>query len=293
MTLIGNEGLWCGATASILSGEVAARYTARVAPGTSAEGTATMDAINLAIVAGKVFLATKPTTVARLRSYIRGRNRVIVVGSTGAGKTQLIDSLSDLLPPAISYLDRTGFASSDDLQVGKQFFRVWDTPGQASFAGERSTTIRAVSSKPFGVINVVAYGYHEYRADLTTLTDSTGQVRGDYLKRHRELEIKQLRSIIPHLVGNPNLRWFLTVVAKADLWWDEKDTVLDYYERGKYADAYGPLGWLGGPVVLEHCSVMHPFYNRVPISGHYSDDDRRRGREQLLASLLTAIAKPK
>lgn len=252
-----------------------------------------MEAVNLAVVAGKVFLATKPKAAARLRSYVQGRNRVVVVGSTGTGKTQLIDSLTDLLPPAISYLDRTGFSSADDLQVGKKFFRVWDTPGQAAFGGERSATIRSAATRPFGIINVVSYGYHEYRADISSVLDEAGAIRGDFLERHRELEIQQLHSLMPHLVGNNNLRWVLTVVTKADLWWDSKDTVLDHYERGPYAEAYAPLSWLGGPVVLEHCSVIHPFYNRVSGSGHYSDDDRRRGREQLLASLLTAIAKPR
>ena len=198
-------------------------------------GEAAVEPINLAVVAGKVFLAVKPKTVARLKSWLRGRAKVVVLGSTGVGKTQLIDSLTELLPRAISYLDRTTFSAHDDIQIGSQFFRVWDTPGQAASVTDRAVTLPAVSGKPFGVINVVSYGYHEYRADLATVFSSDGSVREAFLERHRGIEIEQLKTVLPHLTGNSNLRWFITVIAKADLWWGERDKVFDHYENGTYA----------------------------------------------------------
>lgn len=245
---------------------------------------------SLAPIAGRILLATTPRVAGRLRALVRGRHRVLVAGTTGTGKTQLIDSLTELIPPTISYLDRTSFSKSADVQVQKEFFRIWDTPGQKLMGTDRAQAIKDVSAKRFGVLNVVSYGYHEFRADLRTVF-TRNNVSLSFLKRQREIELAQLGELVAMLRGREKLGWFITVVAKADLWWDDRAKVFNHYESGAYAEVLSPVLAGGGPVVLEYCSVIKPFYGRVGISASFSDEERRRAREQLLSSLLTAAAR--
>ncbi|MCU1366688.1 MAG: hypothetical protein JWN39_2327 [Ilumatobacteraceae bacterium] len=234
----------------------------------------------------------KPYAIRKVVAFFKSKNRVLVLGSTGVGKSELALSLTNLLPETISYLDRTAFAKSDDIQIGKKVFRVVDTPGQSASAADRLQALREVSAKPYGVINVVSYGYHEYRADLRTVFGRGTSIAPQFLSRHREIEMEQLNAILPQLEADANMRWFLTVINKADLWWADRVNVFAHYQTGPYADLLSRLVARGGLASLEYSSVNHPFYGKAPTDGTFSDVDRRRAREQLLASMITAVARP-
>lgn len=86
--------------------------------------------------------------------------------------------------------------------------------------------------------------------------------------------------------------WLITVVTKADLWWDRHREVIDYYTSGPYHMALGSAQSLN-PKVLHHSSVFHKFYGRVPMSGMFDQNDREIARKHFAEVLLSALLSPR
>lgn len=86
-----------------------------------------------------------------------------------------------------------------------------------------------------GIVNVVSYGYHESRVDRNVATIG-GKASHEYLEKKRAEEIETLSEWMELLADNSVVGWLITVVTKADLWWDQRDKVLEYYSEGPYAN---------------------------------------------------------
>ena len=93
-------------------------------------------------VVNLVKLAAKEGWLDKLRNLFKKKHRVLVLGSTGVGKTVFLKSLTEVLPEAISSLNRTEFAERHAIQIEKQPFIFVDTPGQLFHASRRTTAIR-------------------------------------------------------------------------------------------------------------------------------------------------------
>ena len=76
-------------------------------------------------------LARKQGWLDNLFSALRKKHRVLVLGTTGAGKTNLLASLTEAVPQAIDEINRTEFVKERALKIAKQPFIFIDTPGQA------------------------------------------------------------------------------------------------------------------------------------------------------------------
>ena len=99
------------------------------------------------------------------------KHRILVLGCSGAGKSLFLDSLTEALPGAINRLNRTEFAQKHSVKIGKSPFEFIDKPGQELHHERRMAAIRAAMIKPIaGLINVVAYGFHEGKAGKNTLS---------------------------------------------------------------------------------------------------------------------------
>jgi hypothetical protein len=141
-----------------------------------------------------------------------------------------------------------------------------------------------------GIVNVVSYGYHEYRIGSKNAVDSSGKVSEDFLRTHRETEIAAVQEWTPILGGQEAADWLITVVTKADLWWDRRDEVLEYYRSGSYYQSLGSAKSLH-PIVLEYSSVFQKYFGKAPMSGEFGDEDRVRAKAHLIQELLAAIGK--
>lgn len=229
---------------------------------------AILEGVAAANTAIKVFeRAHKQGWLAKLVNVFRHKHRVLVLGTTGAGKTNFLKSLQEIVPSAIEQMNRTEFAKKHSLSILRQPFIFTDTPGQTVHESRRMRAIReAMSGGISGVINVVFYGYHEYRIGKSDAISQKGSVRESFLATHRQAELDALNEWTSLLGDEQTIGWFLTVVTKADLWWDRKDEVLEYYSSGPYHDALGEMKKLS-PVVKEYCSVLHKFYGEAPLSG--------------------------
>jgi energy-coupling factor transporter ATP-binding protein EcfA2 len=235
--------------------------------------------------------ARKQGWLDTLVTAVRKKHKVMLLGSTGAGKTNFLNSLTDLVPKAVEIMNRTEIAKKHRLKIQKKPFVFIDTPGQKLHESRRLKAIReAMAGGISGIVNVVSYGYHEYRTGSKFAFDNDGSVSEEFLQEHRAAEINAVQEWIPILGGQDAADWLITVVTKADLWWSRRDEVMQYYQAGPYYDALGPAKSLH-PVVLEYSSVFQKYFGKAPMSGDFEDADRIRAKAHLIQELLAAIGK--
>lgn len=226
----------------------------------------------------------------KLINVFKKKHKILVLGATGVGKTSFINSITDDFPKAISRLNRTEFAKTHSLQIDKKIFNFTDTPGQIQHKERRLEAIREAMKGIDGIINVVAFGFHETKTGKQDALTKTGKLKPEFLEIQKKGEIDFLNEWTA-LIGNQDTaKWLITLVNKADLWWNQKDEVLKFYQGGKYFEKLNSAKSLS-PITLHYSAVFHRFYDEFPISGTFDDSDRLNSKENLLATLLEAIAK--
>jgi len=236
-------------------------------------------------------IAIKQGWFDKLLNVFRKKCHLLVLGSTGVGKTNFLQSLTELIPNAIDQMNRTEFAQKHSVKIKKQPFVFVDVPGQALHSTRRIRAVReAMSGKLSGIINVVSYGYHEYRIGKAKAVKADGYANEAFLKKHRQVEIDALAEWTSLLGSQETTGWLMNVITKADLWWNRKDEVFSHYTAGPYFDALGEAKSLE-PIFLEYCSVFHKFYGDGALSGNFDESDRIRARGNLLRTLLEAVGK--
>ncbi len=243
-------------------------------------------------IAIKIFeLAVKQGWLDKLLTAFRKKHTILILGSTGAGKTNFLQSLTELTPKAIEHMNRTEIAQKHSIKIKKQPFIFVDVPGQSLHSTRRIRAIRETMSRGLsGIINVVSYGYHEYRIGKAKALTAHGSVNEAFLRKHRQIEIDALAEWTPLLGSRDTTGWLINVITKADLWWNRKDEVFQHYASGPYFEALGEAKSLE-PIFLEYCSVFHKFYGDGALSGSFDESDRVRARGNLLRTLLEAVGK--
>jgi hypothetical protein len=61
-----------------------------------------------------------------------------------------------------------------------------------------------------------------------------------------------LAQLTPHVVSSPGKLWFLTLVAKQDLWWPERTTVEDHYRNGDHGAEIDKMTGQKGHQMFRH-----------------------------------------
>jgi energy-coupling factor transporter ATP-binding protein EcfA2 len=238
--------------------------------------------------------AEKQGLIDRLTIAFKKKPRVLLLGATGTGKSNFLESLSVERPEPIARANRTVFPEAHLLTVeGTRPYRFVDTPGDTSPAMKdaRIDAIReslGARGGISGIINVVSYGYHEYQVTKDKVFLANGVVDPAFLTKHREIEIQQLDEWTS-LLGSPiTTSWLITVVTKADLWWDQRSVVNQHYSTGAYYAALREAQSLR-PKVVMHSSVFSKFYGEAPLSGFFDEKDRQELKLQLVKALLAAL----
>lgn len=236
-----------------------------------------------------VQMAERQGWLDKLKDLFKEKHKVIVLGSTGTGKSNFIKSLQQLIPQAINHLNRTQWASQTRLHLADQIFDVVDTPGQDAHRDRRLEAIRRIlEESKFGLINVVCSGYHEYATGADEALSDAGAVNPEWLARHRTIEVEAASEWVPLMSAKP--AYMITLVTKADLWWSSKDEVLREYEQGDYSRVVHDAA-IRGHAVLPYSSTFHRFYGQAPMSGVFEGADRERCQQMFLENLFMSVAR--
>ncbi len=234
-------------------------------------------------------LAEDEGLLAKLANFFKHKETIIVLGSTGSGKTNLLDSLgvAAALVEAIPAINRSQAPDRRRVIVNERPFNIIDTPGQKGHEPHRQALYReAMARPPVRVINVVSFGYHEYATGSSEAVDGVGTPRDDWLERHRANELTAMREWLPLLGNRTTTSWILTAITKADLWWNEHDSVVSYYESGPYAEEIQRHDSGLKHSVLPYSSVFHRFYGASPLAGTFDDEDRLQTTSHFLQQLV-------
>ena len=235
-------------------------------------------------------IAHKQGMFDRLLDVFKEKHKVLVLGTTGVGKSNFIKSLESLIPETIDRMQRTAEAKERRVRLGRRIFDLSDTPGDPARFGHRDDAITEARSRliPFGLVHVVSWGFHEYRTGHAEAVEH-GRASAKWLDDHRKIEIDRMLEWAPRLGGRP--AYTITLVSKADLWWGSHDEVLSHYaEEGSYWQAIRAVA-SRGHVVLPYSSVTHPFYGMAPTAGLFSSEDRQRCQQALLQELFLSVTR--
>lgn len=162
---------------------------------------------------------------------------ILILGPGGCGKSTLLRILAGhrdwLRETPWVYSESTGqekMPLEDDPDV-----QVVVTPGQPHREKTYWQDLQSelAAGKYRGVILLTAYGYHSLGQGMRVKTHPLYQAgvrepKADFLTRYlpdrQADELRVLRQLAPHVRACQDRIWFLTVVAKQDLWADEQPT---------------------------------------------------------------------
>ena len=182
-----------------------------------------------------------------LAFWVREPNErpILILGPGGCGKSTLLRMLTGqrdwLCEKPWEYKESvTQECLSDDSDV--EFVAV---PGQPHHQKPYWEALKQeiATGKYRGIIFLTAYGYHtigkgiqikNHRLYVTGVKHPTAAFLARYLPDRRADELRVLRLLVPSLSVCDQKMWFLTVVAKEDLWTDEHGAVETHYRTGDY-----------------------------------------------------------
>lgn len=223
---------------------------------------------------------------------------VLIYGASGVGKSEFCRSLLEKpiaptdAPRTVLYQELTLV-----LEDGHKI-RLFDLPGHAGFKKNREKALGKIAKyKSYGIIYVVSYGYHEVPEgqNLKMFKIAAGsendmavidtQYQKDNIKRELE-QAKEWRSTI-HLSNR--IGWIVTVVNKADIWFEKKDEVMRYYEdEEEYSKELLGEHSTHPRLVYPYCSIISPFCKR-PMKLTFGERKKIGFHMHLRADLLNMI----
>ncbi len=212
---------------------------------------------------------------------------MLLIGSTGTGKTNLVDSLAEVLPSARDRFHRTNRSKAYLFNIEGKYFRIVDVPGQDMHESERVDTIRESLKKVEGILHVVCYGYHEGK-DISisdALIDDNNPNKA-FLENQRKKEINDLVELSKFYGIGSKATWIVTVISKADLWWSQRQEVVNYYSRGEYSQSLKGILPNMKRGCVEYCSVIHKFYGSLKLSGDFDDRERIKCKNEFINTIL-------
>lgn len=195
--------------------------------------------------------------------YFASPINIVVLGASGTGKSQFTKFFSGDSSKSI-HRTRQVVIRTFTLPNGRRI-KYFDLPGHDSYALIRKDVFEKfiIRNKIKGIINVVSYGYHEYenKEELKIFKTGTYDVREEYLRENRNREIQQLDEWTSYNLYN-HISWIITIVNKADIWHENSDIVMTFYEEGEYASKLSKFKDCLSIHTFEYCSIIEPFCNK-------------------------------
>ena len=243
-------------------------------------GKAVVDAYNI---------AEREGWIKNFLDVFRKKHRVLVLGSSGAGKTQLIRSLTSLVPELVTVLQRTQFVEKNKLEVNNELFEFIEAPGEIAKFEIRGSAIKDARDNAHGLIlNVVADGYHEYsEANIPELEGFDGRASERYLDIHREIEIELLSEWCHRLSQDEKKPRVVTVISKADLWWSDRESIVSFYKNGEYSRVINGFGF--DHAIVCYCSRIHKIHGIGLLDSHFDETTKEVLRGHLFQTIFSGL----
>lgn len=225
--------------------------------------------------------------IRRLKVLVRKNKNIVLFGNSGAGKSQFVQSLKQ----SIIIPDRN--LSTNNFRINLEDFpaKFIDTPGHSeSVTFRRRELEEIIKHGAEGIINILSYGYEETpNADRRIAFDENGQLKSEFIIANRENEIRRLNEWLPFVSPN-NVNWIINLVTKADIWWDRRNEVYDYYNSEVYTENFKALGKFVPTITLPYCSIVKPYF-KVRNSGVFGEEEKAILQANLNKTLLNLLGK--
>lgn len=164
--------------------------------------------------------------------------RVLILGVSGSGKTQFLNSFLGI--PMLE--DNRTYVPEDKyfyFENGRKIQFI-DLPGHVTHQSARQKYIDEITkNKIKGIINVVNYGYNDAEVNnVDVFKVGENEIKTAYLKDNRKNELNQLEEWLGRIHSGSKPEWIITIVNKADIWYEKKDEVKNYYVNGEYGNKF-------------------------------------------------------
>jgi len=148
------------------------------------------------IIAQKgIEIAIKSGLFEKIKAFFKSKKKIVIFGSSGVGKTQFVKSFKTKQGISVSRSNRTKAVEKSFLSFDKIPVLLIDTPGDDLRRSFRDEEVRKIIKNDCaGIINVVAYGYHEGPVSQIEQVMDGENVKEGYLSARRQKELEQLAT---------------------------------------------------------------------------------------------------
>lgn len=225
-----------------------------------------------------------------IQNLAEQKHHVLVVGSTGVGKTALVGAMKSIEQKVVDVLARTERIIGEKVKLKNKTTFLVDTPGEIAKITTRMTEVTKVFQKPrVGMLIVVANGYHEYDFTGGNQIEHRGAELNDYLETHRKVEERYLASFAAQFPFSSSVDWAMTVATKADLWWPKRSEVIEHYSSQRFTNLTRRLCLHGAPV-RPFSAATEPFMGTVEGYASFGEKQRRKIREEFIDAVIQNMA---
>lgn len=209
--------------------------------------------------------------------YFSSPYRVVIFGCSGTGKSQFVKTITEEIDYN-TYRTRIPDKKRIILENGKKVEFI-DTPGHQTLSqARRDLCMEFKKNNIRGIFNIVNYGYSEVdniSPSVSVFRTGTNEVKPEFLKDNRKLEITQLSEWMSFVTSDTKIKWVVTIVNKADIWYESRETVMNYYETGEYNNNLSSLRSCCHLYTFEFCSIINPFFNK-PMQIIFGDREKKK-----------------
>lgn len=215
--------------------------------------------------------------------------RILLLGVSGSGKTQFLNSFLGIpmLEDNRTYVPENKFYIFSN---GRKIQFV-DLPGHVTLTSTRQKYVDEITkNKIKGIINVVNYGYNDAEINESDVFKTgENEIKNAYLRDNRKNELTQLNEWLGRIHAESKPEWLISIVNKADIWYDKRDEVKEYYQNGDYGKAFVEIKRVVPHYIFLYCSVINPFGGR-PMTIIMSERTKNELQKNLKESLLRLIS---
>ncbi len=204
-------------------------------------------------------------------NYLKSPLKIAVFGSSGSGKSSFLSTFKGVEFPKEStrQIEKIKFT----LPNGRRII-FYDSPGQTSYRLERTKIKSSILQGEFhAIINIVCFGYNETPTMKINAFHNDGSIRQQFLEDNRKIEIRHLQEWIEDIDKNSRIDWILTLINKEDIWKDQQEEVVSYYQSNEYQSHFNGLTRCCHHHIQPYCATISPFGGK-PMVLHISESDK-------------------